>query len=111
MPDNPSPEPKTPKRQGRYRPNDMLIPIGPAFREIFARWMELRAKGFEKALNDLSIACANGCEPAGSYNQALYWRTAMQVIAKLAWDIRTAKGGPLAGQARRRRKIEETEQG
>lgn len=78
--------------------------VSPIDREKMARWLEAHIPGCEKGIMDMRDAQAAGIEPPGAANQVYLWMAEISILRKLAWHCRTARGGPLAGEIKRRRK-------
>jgi hypothetical protein len=85
------------------RPVDILRALGPQEREIVARWLEAYIPGLEHEMAAIADLMAQGREYAGAAASFTRNRIMIQSINHFAWVLRTGRGGPLAGQARKKR--------
>lgn len=85
------------------RPIEQLQGVGPVEREKIARWLEAHELGWEKEIHDLAAALGQGMPASEAANKITYAKNAISVVRQLAWHVRTARGGPLAGQRAKRK--------
>lgn len=102
--------PQRPKTRPR-RPIDELAGVGPDEREKMARFADAMEAGFARQAEITTNLLSKGEDFPGASNQLVYYRVAGQVLKQLAWILRTGRGGPLAGQARRGKRADDSGKG
>lgn len=85
----------------RAKPSRHLAAIGPQERELVARWIDDQIPGYEDVAAQILHLDRQGANIAQLRGQLSFAQVAVSVLKKLSWDMRTVKGGPLAGMGRK----------
>lgn len=86
------------------RPIDELESLSVMQREAVARWFDALIDGQERDLRQVAQLAMQGLDSPTLTGQAAYGRIKVSVLKDLAWQMRTGRGGPLAGQGRQRKR-------